>query len=241
MASGNINIANSGNSIEIDDLGGVQKAYVPKEGASVSNNVDTVFIQTSDNKKFTIPYADIALPVTANILELVDTIEGWLDENITTQKMDDLNRDFQLFQGNSYRASISKNSVAAPEDMILFKNASGTKYMRIRSIDLYFNVTASVSWETYLNPTITADGTLKTSVNNKTDGGAGAEGQLYDAPTISAAGTLIRPFMTDTNRRVSIDQPLLLLAPGENLLIRRLNGGAGNEFRYTITWDEVTL
>jgi hypothetical protein len=240
MGAGDIDIYNSGSSLLIDKQGTVEQIYIPKAGTSISNNEGQVFIQTADNKKYTFPYGLITTPTSTDIDDLVDQLEGYLDSNPITDRLDLIDQDYSLRNGNSYRASLSRNSVAAPENMALFRN-TGVGYLRIKSIDFFFNVTTSISWEIYLNPTVTANGTIQTTINNKTDAPVGAAGELYDSPTISANGTLIRPFITDTNRRYYSDQVVLLLAPGNSLLFRRLSGGAGNEFRSTIIWDEVTL
>lgn len=143
----------------------------------------------------------------------------------------------RLEAGFSFVSTISRNSTAAPENVFLFRNL-GTKTVRFSEFEVYFNNTTFSTWETYLNPTITADGTALTAVNANMTSSNVATATLFDAPTIAAVGTKVRTFATDSNVR-SNKQPFgVILGPGDSVFLRRVNVGLGNDLRITFTWTE---
>lgn len=143
----------------------------------------------------------------------------------------------RLEAGFSFVSVIQRNSIAAPENIFLFRNL-GSKTVRFDDIELYFNTASSVTWEVYRNPTITANGTAVAAINANSGSSNVATATLFDAPTIAGLGTQIRSFLTDPNNRNNKQSYSLILAPGHSILLRRLNVGLGNELGLTFQWTE---
>jgi len=231
-------ISDSGSSLLIDKIGTVEQIYVPKAGCSISNNLTTIFIQSADGKKYTFSYTDITSPVSTDIDNLTDQIEAMLDTGSLAENINALNDQIALDAGNVFRSMISRNTAAAPENVMLFR-AGPLKRVKFSLFDLFLNSSVFNTWEAYVNPTYSSPGAVIPSVNAKSDSPTLATAVMRDTPAILTLGTRIRVFSMSLNQQFNVDKPLYSLAPNHSILLRRLNVGAGNAMRLNIHWTEI--
>jgi len=144
----------------------------------------------------------------------------------------------ELEKGTLFIANINRNSTGAPETVTLLKNEGATS-IRIYSADLFYD--SNSQWELYLNPTITTNGTARPTINLNSGSVLTTSAVLYDAPTVSANGTLLFPFQVAANTRQLAIPGVIILAAGHSLLLRRVNSGAGNliQFSYTFGTNNI--
>jgi|GEM_PF-4114484 len=145
----------------------------------------------------------------------------------------------QLNDGYMFHAEIVRNSLGIPENVALFHNNSATKYILFQNFELFLNSATYATWHISLNPSFSSLGNAQSVTPLKTNSIVIPEGKLYDQPVITATGQNLKSFSTGTDLRNYSRIPIVLLAPGHKLLIRRDNVGVGNEIRINIDWVEL--
>ncbi len=146
--------------------------------------------------------------------------------------------DSALENGLMFGSAVFRLSAAAPENMALF--VAGTNPVRLRRLDIDFNSGGNTIWQLYLNPAVTANGTAVPGINRNTLSPVAPTAVLYDAPTVSGLGTLIDSFLTTAANRAPLNpiDAQWKLQPGDRLLVRRVNTGAGSETAIRVRWTE---
>ena len=199
-----------------------------------------------------LPYDENSKPIPALFIPIVDLltseITGYLplnaadqgDGTATLRVETDLGAEMvALEDGLVFSSIISRVSAGAPENMALF--VVGAKPVHLRRLDIDFGAAGSTLWQLYLNPAVTVNGTAVVATNRSTASVMVPTAVLYDTPTVTALGTLINGFLTTATVQVPL-QPIdsfWKLHPGDSLLIRRLNVGAGAQAVLRVRWSEV--
>lgn len=145
----------------------------------------------------------------------------------------------RLDSGFSFISTLSRVSLTAPEDVVLLRNPLGSgKNVKFSGFELYFNNASFVTWEVYRNPTVTLVGVALATINANGTSLEVAVATLYDLPTIAVVGTRIRVFASDINNKSNKEPYQIVIAPGQDILLRRVNVGVNNDLRLTFQWTE---
>lgn len=140
----------------------------------------------------------------------------------------------ELERGTLFIATLSRDtSGGSPAPEALFINEGGTAIRIYRAVMGY---RSNAEWEIYLNPTITANGTLLGKLNLRTGSGNTTSANMYDTPTVTANGTLLYAFHSANSVRESGIPGAIILGPGHSVLLRRVTSGGGNKLNFNVIW-----
>jgi len=139
-----------------------------------------------------------------------------------------------------YKSVITKTVLTDTENFCLFTNALGNKKAaKFIFFEIKQTKAESSTWEIYLNPTVTSNGTLQTVTIVNDHINTPSTVSLYQGPTVSEKGLLIRRFNVPTHtKEFSTNAPIAQLEPGYSILITRSSKLSGN-VTSTWTWKEV--
>lgn len=142
----------------------------------------------------------------------------------------------ELERGTLFLSNINRDSVGlilGVENVALLKNESAAA-IRVYAADLAFP--ANSEWELYLNPTTSANGTVRTNINLRTDSSTTSLTKLYDSPTVTTNGTFMYGFQISSSIRSSVLPGTIILGVGHSLLFKRTVGGAGSRIHLNVSW-----
>lgn len=132
--------------------------------------------------------------------------------------------------GNLYSATTDFVSTALTGEVpfYLLKNPAGSGVLiKVDSIWRFTQAASNWKFRTYLNPTITADGTGLAETNWNVASSNTASGEAYKFPTISANGTLLQPqHGQDDKHQDPMQEGMelsLILGEGDSMLITHDN------------------
>lgn len=160
--------------------------------ANIGNNVDATGMPIAAG------YSQYRAPSTATLNKFTLNPSDQFGVPIATTNI----QNHTLLQ-MSFATSTGINSVAASAETAYFllKNPTGSnKVLRLFLMRIGHQATTAsttMAYRLYANPTITANGTALTIVNQRIVSGASATAmQAFRSPTISANGSLMTEFMT---------------------------------------------
>lgn len=141
-----------------------------------------------------------------------------------------------------FKSIISKTSFQDTEDLCLFKNpVSSLKAAKLIFFSLEYDFKGNSTWEIYVNPTVTSDGTIQTAVKFNSKDNDSNSISLFANPTVSNYNALIRKFLVPSHtQEFSTNAPSAQLEPGESILVRKVTKSSG-KVTNTWTWEEVDL
>jgi hypothetical protein len=143
----------------------------------------------------------------------------------------------------SFAGQVNLGNSNADNPTILFMNPVGS------GVDVYFNtihiglVTPSqyVLVKTWINPTVTANGTPQTPINNNIGGSETSAVDLYTEPSISNDGTQFRNMIqgASQNSIYYVEEHAIKLSQGQSIMITGMPKNNNKELSITITWTEI--
>ncbi len=140
-----------------------------------------------------------------------------------------------------FKSTLTKNSFGETEELCLFKNPAGnTNNASFIFFEIEYNAGRNSMWEFYHNPIITNNGTIQSVI--MVEGGVPTNTiNLYKSPTVTTNGNPLRRFMIQSNtQEFSSRVPMIVLEPGNSILVRRLNNNSGL-ITNTWTWKEESI
>ena len=222
--------------VRLDDLAGLateakQDAVLARLDVALSSRASETTLVQADLKLSDIKTVLDAL--NANDYATQTTLAGVKGDTaaIRLRQPEDLEL---LENGQLFISTLARNSTAAPENICLF--VAGAAGMRTFRLDVSINATNPL-FELYLNPTVSANGTILPAINLNRGSATIPTGVFHDAPTVTALGRLLQGFMIGTERSRPIELPIRLQA-GDRVLLRRVLTGGGNELRISARWGE---
>jgi hypothetical protein len=163
----------------------------------------------------------VTVPTAANIAEFVKN-----------NKVYSFCADVNLAQSGTHNPLVLiSNPVGSGKVLYLYKLAFGVRVANVLG-----------QFDFYIDPTVMANGTIYTPVNNNVGGGSSASSMLiYILPTISNLGTQIQAFIIgqNSNSFVSLEDCSIFIQPGHKFLLTGDPGSNNRLAAISITWAEV--
>lgn len=142
----------------------------------------------------------------------------------------------------SWAGTINMDQSKQDNPLFLLENpiGSGKKFVLE---NVYGGVAISNNWtliKMFANPTVTANGTALTAINNKIGGTVTSVANIYSLPTTSSNGVELRSkFNGENNNSIRfVDQEIIILE-GQTFLISGEPKSNDRDLSLTVTWIEI--
>ena len=145
--------------------------------------------------------------------------------------------DKQFYLGNGFSVPFLNTNSSTSQPLVMIQNpATNTKTsIFLKTLQIYTDNAVTASF--YLNPTITSNGTLVTPVNLRPANANLSNALCYASPSVSSNGTLVSILPSPDNYGGIIFPRLLILDPGQTLMI--VSGSGSANFFYNIHYYEL--
>jgi hypothetical protein len=146
----------------------------------------------------------------------------------------------QAYLGNQFVYNTGTTAISGTSEtvLLLITNPSTSKSLFFQSKKLSSLAATSATLRWYLSPTSSAPGTTQTPINMRPANANVSQAVVGLTPTVSANGTYVSQ-LNSINYYPSQDSSLLILDPGQVLLLTAQVGTGGTNVAVELIWQEI--